>query len=200
MKKFLFLLIATTVLISCNKKDANGEIDPEHPELLDKPIPFFDFNSVIYYHLDITKKELETIVKKKRIERTDDNRLLVDMLYGREFPESLNDTTYISNLEKVYPIKINVPDKNNERIRNIFSEKYKGNFSVTACGQEFRDIILFSKNGKITGIARICFGCGQSRILGTTQNTDGFTRGDDWNTLQKLLKEMLPKNSRLIYE
>ncbi len=52
----------------------------------------------------------------------------------------------------------------------------------------YRDIFIFRKNNRITGIAKIYFGCGDARISGTEQNTYGFGCNNEFSVLRELIR------------
>ena len=53
----------------------------------------------------------------------------------------------------------------------------------------YRDIIIFKNKGTTVGVAKICFRCDQSSIIGTIANTDEFGMSGDFDRLDKLLKD-----------
>lgn len=61
--------------------------------------------------------------------------------------------------------------------------------TVAACIPVFRDILIFRKNKKNSGMMKICFGCHQYRILGTNAKTENFGTDNDYSQLWKILNE-----------
>ena len=51
----------------------------------------------------------------------------------------------------------------------------------------YRDILVFKKENKTVGVAKVCFGCSQSIITGTKLNTQEFGQSGDYGRLKKLL-------------
>ena len=60
--------------------------------------------------------------------------------------------------------------------------------SETACIPVFRDILIFKKNNKSIGIAKICFECEKSHIVGTNKNIENFGQCGDFSKLMNILK------------
>lgn len=74
-----------------------------------------------------------------------------------------------------------------EALNKIFIEKPYEEGSARACIPVFRDILIFKKNDKITGMMKICFNCHQYRILGTKANTDNFGSYGDYLLLWDII-------------
>lgn len=200
MKKLLLLPIAFLLLTACSSKEKrhvdDHNIDLDKPVKMETVTPFFKFNAITYYHTDITNAEWIEI-SKKRDKKTLNEQNLTDLLIGNLSPSSLNDTSYISKVEKLYTLKIEIDKDKTQRFKDLFSEKYSGNFSFAACDPAYRDVLIFKQEDNVTGIARICFGCELFEILGSKQNTDGFGQMGDWEKFHILLGELLPKGSKL---
>ena len=59
---------------------------------------------------------------------------------------------------------------------------------ATACIHVYRDILIFKKEGKVIGTAKICFDCMSKQIKGTTANTENFGQDGDYEKLEKILR------------
>ena len=75
-----------------------------------------------------------------------------------------------------------------ESIDKIFIEKSTLENIATACIHVYRDILIFKKEGKVIGTAKICFDCMSKQIKGTTANTENFGQDGDYEKLEKILR------------
>lgn len=76
------------------------------------------------------------------------------------------------------------------QMNKIFVEKTFNDGINYACIPFFRDILIFKKQGKVIGIAKICFDCHQFRIIGPEANTDNFGMDDDYEKLGNILNNL----------
>lgn len=133
----------------------------------------FDFDEVTYYHIEITEDAIHSLLDveydytdKKEFQ---DAQHLYEIL-TMDYPQKITDTTFIDDLVsynfqvksissvRFGPIKKIFCDKNNdEQIRNI-------------CLPYYRDILVFKKDNKINGLAKICFTCRQEYLLRPNAN------------------------------
>lgn len=72
--------------------------------------------------------------------------------------------------------------------RQLFTPKPLADGFTMSCIPVYRDILVFVHNRKISGIAKICFGCHQYQFLGQRVNTDTFGSDSDYAKLAQLLK------------
>lgn len=140
---------------------------------------FFKFDTVLHYSMN------------DNIDDVQRNSEVFNQLYYGKYPDSIDDTLIISKLEKVgYVYKILSLDKKNN-INNIFSEtKIKRKGYTSMCYPLYRDILVFKKEEKIIGIAKLCFECEKTSIIGTNLNTISFNTP---KTLKKLYKILYDK-------
>lgn len=211
MKKLLTILGLLILIAGCKKpvkentepvKENTSEIVSQKVERVKNPIPFFDFDAITYYHIDITAGQIADILDKEDMQaedmQTEDDKILLNLL--GEKPKKIDDTISLHQVEQYYPVKIDIKGDKINLFKDIFTEKYKEPDWGTACAANYRDILIFKKNGKVTGIANICFGCFLFNITGTNVNTKGFGQDGDMQKLHDLLKKELPKGSRLDFE
>lgn len=115
-------------------------------------------------------------------------QLLLDVLTSYT-PESLKDSVFVAQLEDIGYNKKVLPDSINESLNKIFSERaYDEDYAAPACMPYFRDVYVFRKNNKITGVAKICYGCGFSYFTGTDAVTQNFGRHNELKHLEKIVK------------
>ena len=170
MKGILILLILFT-LCSCGQK--LGEF-------------YFDFDNVEHYSIEIDENELFELEEKKYLSESE--KLQIELVIN-DFPESISDTLFINKLEKSGFTKTLIEKSKNEDLNNLFREKSHKESLYAACIAAYRDILIFRKNGKVIGIAKICFSCSQNRIIGTDANTFEFGQSGDYGKLAKILNE-----------
>lgn len=180
MKKLLLLPIVLLLLTACSRK----------------PETFFDFDTVTYYHTDITESEFS--YDKRSNTNSYDFQQLSAIIWGYyDYPKSIGDRSFIKGVEKHYPVKIEFGNSEIAPFQEIFKENDKVPEFSTACEAFYRDILVFKKSGKVTGIAKLCFGCQQFAIIGTEDDTTGFGENGDWKKLTALLSNELPEGSIL---
>ena len=170
MKKLLFLFL----VFGCS--DERGEI-------------YFDFDEIEYYVID-SVSEIDLIDISIEV-RTDSNNTRTELeilksaiIIGEE-PETLKDSAVIGELINIgferKPIRRN-------RVKDFFRER-KDTIAMTAlCGPVYRDILVFKKQNKISGIAKICFSCDKHHIIGSQLETWNFGQSGDYKLLEEELK------------
>jgi len=151
--------------------------------------PYFDFDEIHHYFAQIDENELFSLFPENEEDLPENIRLTLDILTGsepQELPERL--PTFIDKLEDLgFTMKIvdamNIPDLN-----DIFREKPEDpNAVFTTCIAVYRDILMFKRDGKVIGIAKICFDCLKFHFVGTDANTKNFGQHGDYGRLAKIL-------------
>ncbi|MEN2486546.1 hypothetical protein AAYQ05_01995 [Flavobacterium sp. B11] len=147
---------------------------------------FFDFDSVEYYSLNKSKE--------KEIEENNRNgikdSIINDILYS-EFPEKLNNEVFYEIINSRGFSKFDLSQKDVDYLKNdIFVEKIslKVFGTMKACAPEYRDFLVFRKNDKVSGIAKICLWCGHSYFISSKNNinTEDFGTEEDYESLKEL--------------
>lgn len=171
MKK-LMLLLCFLVLAGCDK------------EVRQQQSYFFEFDAVDHYKSLATNSEIRKLLISVITNKSDSlkGNLLLD-----DYPYKLSDTSFIGELKHIKFEKVIVSKGKLDTIRELFKDKKYKTYNFFACIAEYRDILIFRKNKKITGIAKICFGCGQHVIIGAKINTENFGQGGDYKKLRSLL-------------
>lgn len=177
---FLFGLIG--LLFSCNSSNDNGKNNSE----IEKGNYFFDFNELDHYRIEID----ETVLLEKEGDKnlSPEEQLQIDLII-MDMPESIDDTSFVAQLENIGFKKAQVEKSQVEKINEIFKEKEVDEAIGYACIAVYRDILIFKKNNKIIGMAKVCFSCDHNRIYGTTANTINFGQEGDYAMLNKILNE-----------
>jgi hypothetical protein len=158
-------------------------------EIKSNNLNFFDFDKVEHYYKDIEAGEI--LVEMQRLENIDKKSEEHNYLnlIGYNYPKDVNDKEFISNLVKYKFSKIQIDNNIHKDINKLFStSKCEGGYPL-ACAPVYRDILVFYKQDKIIGIAKICFECGQSYILGSSNDVSYFGSCGEYGVLYEILKE-----------
>jgi len=150
---------------------------------------FFDFDNVEYYSL--YKNEEKEIIENNRKGIKDS--ILNNILYS-ELPDKLDDNVFYKTINSNGFSKFELSQKDIEYLKNdVFLEKFSLNvFQLNkACAPEYRDILVFKKNNEISGIAKICFSCGQFYIISSKREiqVENFGTEEEYKALEKLFKK-----------
>ncbi|CEJ71509.1 hypothetical protein BN1195_03858 [Chryseobacterium oranimense G311] len=186
MKKLFPVVIL--LFINCKDQKQNITSDPKIEQSVMSEIKygkkFFDYNEIDYYQIETKEDEITKLDQNQGKSKID--KLKYDLVIG-ETPESINDLDFLNYMDKVGYLMKKINPSNFENINKIFVEKPEEEMVVAACVPVFRDILVFKKNGKITGIAKICFSCHQYRMIGTNANTENFGSNNDYSQLGNIL-------------
>lgn len=165
------------MVIGCKKENATPKVSGNKP--------FFDFDEVVHYSNSMSQNEADVFVMKDN--KSKDEEIKAKILTSDNYPESISDTSFINNLSRLDFVKAEMPKTKLAALHNLFREKEIKDKTEMACEPIYNNILLFKKNNKVTGITKICFGCGQYEIKGTTVNTESFGQGDDFGKLRDIL-------------
>ncbi|MFC7772411.1 hypothetical protein [Flavobacterium sp. GCM10027622] len=190
MKKLLLLL--TLVLIGCNSKTEkkienaekeNTEIIIKEPKITGGK--YFEYDEIEYYKSEIEEDQIGDLYDNQKKSLKDS--LKMGIILG-EIPKSISDTNFIDYLKSFGYTKSKIEENKFNKIDEVFTEKKHSEVYATACIYIYRDILIFKKKSRIVGIAKICFGCDASIIVGTKSNTDEFGMSGDYEKLREILR------------
>jgi hypothetical protein len=188
----LSIIFIVLVFISCdNKKGLVSNIkDDNLAKLVNvNNSNYFDFDKVDYYFKDIEPNVFFENYKNPDFKNKESDVYKYMQIVEGYYPNDLLDEAFITNLTKFgYEKKI----LNSSRFGNlnlIFSETKCDDGYAMACTPIYRDILIFYKENKIVGIAKICFGCRQYHIIGTDKNLEDFGQCGGYEELQDLLSK-----------
>ena len=144
--KVVFKLMIFFLLISCNKKTEENLPEYETQEELNKRItegkPFFDFDEVVHYQIEISEHDYRDLIKKDTISRQTE---LLSVFLEWESPisnENKSDFQEAINSEKV--VKKVIYSKYYEELRTkVFAERKCDQITATACVPIYRDVFVF---------------------------------------------------------
>ena len=188
--KVVFKLMIFLRLISCNKKTEENLPEYETQEELNKRItegkPFFDFDEVVHYQIEISEHDYRDLIKKDTISRQTE---LLSVFLEWESPisnENKSDFQEAINSEKV--VKKVIYSKYYEELRTkVFAERKCDQITATACVPIYRDVFVSSKNKVETGIAKICFECDQVSFSKGDFIYDCFGMNDELGRLKQII-------------
>jgi len=143
----------------------------------DSCLPYFQYDRVEHYYIGIAKG-----VPLPKLTGEENKKL---SLLTRESDSF--DTTIFSNLHVLGYVQTDLPGELFSRLNEIFCFRKHETISIGRCMPVFRDILLFKKDNRIVGTARICFDCGEHVITGTPINTEAFGQSGDYGKLYELL-------------
>jgi len=200
MKKYILFLL---IISSCQKlkvenKNAGAENDSLKTILVENNSStrgvefvknslhrkFFNSDKIEHYYLDISEDAAIDLDQKK----THDSKILASLLMSG-YPKTLVEPNLEKNLKKFKFVKTILSPQKKTEVENIFSEKDSIQTVVSGCIPYYRDIFIFKRNDTITGIAKVCFGCGVSQFHGTKIETGGFGLQSELEKLKKIIRE-----------
>lgn len=176
--------ILTTIIfltiIACNQKaDRKTEIVDCRP--------YFTFDNVEYYSIAISEDSVHNLDEKEQ--KTIDEDKLVELLI-RDKPDTLSDTTIFTNIQTLGFKKKEIPKDKFDQLNKIFCERKHEEGLYSLCIAVYRDILIFKRQGKTIGFARICFDCGDSIIAGTDKDWSEFGQSGDFQRLGAILDNL----------
>lgn len=180
---FKLLTIAILILaFGCNDNtDSKRTVKTENEN---ECKPYFHFDKVEHYFLDIEEDKIWEIEEKTQ--KTEKESKQLELLIENT-PNKLADTVYLKDLEKIDFIKTEISSDKFEELNKIFCERKHKESIGMLCVAIYRDILVFKKANKIIGGAKICFECDQNVIIGTTLSTTEFGQSGDYGKLYSIL-------------
>lgn len=207
MKRILIIPFISLILFSCNttEKKTNNNIDTlKYTNTKDKNVIgensenedslntekmkgeiFFEYDKIEYYFNNF--KGVRHLIYENRNKSKLDS-LKWSVLFGNT-PQNISDISFIGKLNKIGYQKSLIETSQFVDIDNIFVEKVTKDNVATGCIYIYRDILVFKKNERIVGIAKVCFECMANQIIGTIANTTNFGQDGDYDRLKKLLRK-----------
>ncbi len=179
----ILAVVAITTIVSCKSKTTN-QLNITVTKNNDCK-PYFHFDKIEHYFLDIKEQDLWATEEKKN--KSDKERKELEFLL-QYTPDKLADTVVLKGIEKLDFVKKEVPSKMFGEINEIFCEQKNKELISKTCIAIFRDILVFKKDNKIVGVAKICFSCNQTIITGTNLNTEDFNKAGNYERLNKILR------------
>jgi hypothetical protein len=146
--------------------------------------PYFDYDAVEHYAVGISEQALFELEEKDR--RTENEEALLGILWADQL-QSLADSVLIPKLERVGFSRRDLATTQVEGLKRIFCARTHDDPVFAACIQIYRDVLIFREKGSVVGMAKICFTCGDSEIVGTDLSTEEFGQSGDLAVLKSIL-------------
>lgn len=154
--------------------------------MAETPTPFFEYDAVDYYSITADKTDKRGLSKSTADAKV---RSIADgVIYGN-IPQGMADTSFLAQLTKMGFVKSRLDTGKYETMNDLFAANEGIDSVAYACKPVYRDILVFRKNGRIAGIAKVCFSCKKHQIIGANGNTDSFGLNGDYERLQRLLHQ-----------
>ncbi|MNQ66208.1 hypothetical protein D3C85_806940 [compost metagenome] len=183
MKKHIFI-IAIIIALSCNHSQKADKT--QNKKVVKKELrPFFDSDKVDHYYLDFSEDDFTKILMKDNNTKKEEEFFEI---YVHHFPDSIPKENFEKILLKHNYKKSGLTIKQQKDIQNVFSEKDSSPDSYASCAAEYRDIFIFKKKGKTVGIAKICFKCSRTQIVGSKLDVNGFGLWSELNRLKSIIR------------
>lgn len=182
MKKYLFLFLIVASCKNTNSKAEFIEIRKGDTELK----KFYESDEIEHFYLNISEDQVAELLGVEN--KNEDERSLLDVLVS-SYPDSISEPNFETKLIKYKFIKTRLNDKERKEVDNVFTQKDSLQTVYSMCLPYYRDIFIFKKEKSIVGIAKVCFGCGESRFIGTKVDTRGFGLNSDLSKLYKIIRK-----------
>lgn len=158
---------------------------------------FFDFDEVNYYKIkieddpiyDAADRHRKRIMSKTKTSATaaTDKDSLINGIILDYLPETVNDASFEKNLIEIGYTSKKLSKERFKELKEVFREKGINEGDV-ACIAIYRDIYVFKKKGKVSGVAKLCYDCEMSHFIGTSADTGNFGADGEFEKLKELVK------------
>lgn len=189
MKKLSLLFLTLIFFINCKNQEDNStqnNLDTKTISENQDCVPYFDFDQVEYYSINIEENKVYNLYDIE--DKTENETKLLSILEDDTF-SSISDSTFIYDLEGIGYVKTKISDSDYFSLNQIFCFREHKDGEYAACIPIYRDILIFKNLNKITGMAKICFDCGQYHIVGSKEITKDFGQSGDFGKLNTLLNK-----------
>ncbi|PZR19509.1 MAG: hypothetical protein DI539_13780 [Flavobacterium psychrophilum] len=181
----IFLLVAAIIMVIAvlGLFAAITIMGDRHETEHEKGKAYFDFDEVVYYK---TIKDFDDLIdvdgKKVRTRKDSVTEQIIS-----DFEEVVPYDVAAAYLDSIgFEKQVLLVSKHSE-LMEIFSEKSNLNIGSTTCEPIYRDVYVFKKNGKFSGMAKLCYECGLSHFIGTNADTDNFGSEGEYTKLKALV-------------
>ncbi len=174
------------MLLLCFGCSQNKKLTEEQKfEKSNKVGPFFNFDKIYHYSIDIADSDLPGGAEYPEDPNESYEIKKWHIIQGHD-PKKLDTLIEVKLLENGFLVN-EIPKAKLKPLNELFSTRYVKYRYESECIPVYRDILIFKKNGKIVGIAKLCFACDQHVIRGSKTYADFFGTREDFTKLRKLL-------------
>ncbi len=142
------------------------------------------YNKLEWYRISPQKT---ATLEQKQADFSAREKKFVEILRGKR-TKSLRKASFIKDLEDFGFIKQQVPSSKFGKINDLLFNNKSAGRSTTSCSPVYRDILVFRRDARLVGVAKICFECHQSYMIGIQHQTRNFGQNNDYKNLEKILK------------
>lgn len=182
--KILSKIVVSATLVALFTGIAIGCRNNTSQDVMVKGDYFFNFDEVVYYRADKKYPNIYEVNHKSPKTLTDS---MTVKIMRRESPENISDTLAIMYLDSIGFEKINISQNKLDSLREIFRERNGCESYTTSCLSTYRDVYLLKKKGKVTGIVKLCYECGDMRFIGTKADVRNFGCQGEFGKLRKIV-------------
>ena len=188
MRLNYILAISCFIFSACYSTSENKSKLINNTKALEKSTEkkFFEYDSIDYYSNPIDESKVDELYDNQSKSEIDSFKMGIILGY---IPNNIKDLTFIDKLEKVGYKKTRIDKSKFDSIDKIFIERVTKENLATSCIYVYRDILIFKKDEKVIGTAKICFDCMANQIKGTMAETENFGQDGDYAKLEKLLRQ-----------
>ena len=193
---YIFLIVIFC-LSSCNFSKKETKANSEEVEnFINKNLdpnpgkPFFEFDAIDYYNVEIDEYTASNLLNTRK---TAFDNIKYNLILD-EASENISDNYFLNNLAKVGYKKSEIDPNDFQHLTSLFSERSERDGLYFECFPTFRDILVFKKDKKVIGVAKLDLGCNKYKIIGTDANTKNFGQGKDYEILSLIFNKYIDKN------
>jgi hypothetical protein len=188
MRPIPMLIIFCLTLLSCNSTTDKKKETVDNLKTTEQAIgkKFFEYDEIDYYSTDFDESKIGDLYDNQS--KTEIDSFKMGIILG-DIPKNISDLPFIDKLATIGYKKKLLDKSKFTGIDKIFVEKTTTENLATSCIYVYRDILIFKKDRKVIGTAKVCFGCMANQINGTTANTENFGQEGDYKNLEKLLRQ-----------
>lgn len=190
MKYFLILVSVFLLILSCKENaeisnSKNDNIDTQTYSKSEECIPYFDFDEVEYYHIEIEELAVFDLLDSKNL-----NDSILFSIIVEEKLSNISDSIYVDKLIDFGYSKKKIPSTDYNNLNSIFCSENYSLSSTMICTPFYRDIMVFKKSKSISGLVKLCFDCSQSTLVNLNNSKPKLNYGNkNWEELDSLLKK-----------
>ncbi len=135
---------------------------------------YFEYDQVEHFHF--TKSSDLLVGFEDRIHDSPENEVLFRIVFSNEL-KALKDTVGLIGMETVGFEKLSVGREYFKEINKVFCRTPANAIPARMCIPTYRDVLIFRRNGRIVGFARVCFECTIYSFVGTVTGPDVYVNG-----------------------